>query len=84
MQVVNYTEARNNFKSILDHVCDDYEPMIITRKSGSAAVLISIEEYNSFKETAYLLSTPANATRLAESLKQSGRTEIETHELIDA
>lgn len=84
MQVVNYTEARNNFKSILDHVCDDYEPMIITRKSGSAAVLISIEEYNSFKETAYLLSTPANATRLAESFKQSGRTEIESHELIDA
>jgi antitoxin YefM len=81
MQVVNYTEARNNFKSMLDQVCDDFEPMIITRKNGSAAVLISIEEYNSFKETAYLLSTPANATRLTESLKQSGRGEIETHEL---
>lgn len=84
MQVVNYTEARNNFKSILDQVCDDFEPMIITRKSGSAAVLISIEEYNSFKETAYLLSTPANASRLAESLKQSGREEIAAHDLIDA
>jgi len=84
MQVVNYTEARNNFKSILDQVCDDFEPMIITRKNGSAAVLISIDEYNSFKETAYLLSTPANSSRLAESLKQSGRGEIEIHELIDA
>ncbi len=84
MQVVNYTEARNNFKFILDQVCDDFEPMIITRKSGSAAVLISIDEYNSFKETAYLLSTPVNASRLAESLKQSGRGEIETHALIEA
>jgi len=84
MQVVNYTEARNNFKSILDQVCDDFEPMIITRKSGSAAVLISIEEYNSFKETAYLLSTPANASRLLESLKQSARGNIVSHELIDA
>lgn len=83
MQVVNYTEARNNFKSILDQVCDDFEPMIITRKSGSAAVLISIEEYNSFKETAYLLSTPVNATRLGESLKQSGREEIKIHDLIE-
>lgn len=81
MQVVNYTEARNNFKSMLDRVCDDFEPMIITRKNGSAAVLISIEEYNSFKETAYLLSTPANAARLAESLKQARRGEIEIHEL---
>lgn len=83
MQVVNYTEARNNFKSILDHVCDDFEPMIITRKNGSSAVLISIEEYNSFKETAYLLSTPANAARLAQSLNQSSQGEILTHGLIE-
>jgi len=84
MQVINYTEARNNFKTVLDHVCDDYEPTIITRKNGSAAVLISLEEYNSFKETAYLLSTPANAARLAESMEQSKEGELASHPLADA
>ena len=84
MQVINYTEARNNFKSVLDQACDDYEPTVITRKNGSAAVLISLEEYNGFKETAYLLSTPANATRLAESMEQAKRGELLSQPLIEA
>ena len=70
MEVSSYTEARNNLKAILDRACDDYEPTIVTRKNGRAAVVISLEEYNGLKETAYLVSTPTNAQRLVESRQQ--------------
>lgn len=80
MEVSSYTEARNNLKAILDRACDDYEPTIVTRKSGQAAVVISLEEYNSLTETAYLLSTPANARRLAESREQALSGELLHHE----
>ncbi len=71
MQAVSYTEARNNLKDIMDRACEDYEPYIITRKNGQNAVIISLEEYNGFKETAYLLSSPNNAKRLFESIEEA-------------
>ena len=71
MQAVSYTEARNNLKDIMDMACEDYEPYIITRKNGQNAVIISLEEYNGFKETAYLLSSPNNAKRLFESIEEA-------------
>ena len=56
MKVVNYTDLRLNLKKWLDLVVDDAEELIITRKNNKDVVLISMEEYNSLKETRYLLS----------------------------
>ncbi len=70
MKTVNYSELRNKLKSNLDMVCEDQETLIIHRPGGKSVVMISLDEYNSQKETEYLLSSPKNAERLLESIKQ--------------
>ena len=76
MNTLSYTEVRAGFKGVMDTVVDDHEPVIITRQKGSSAVLLSLEDYQSMEETLYLLSTPANAAHLMESIAQieSGAT----------
>ena len=70
MQVVSLTEARNNLKSVFDSVYIDHEEVIIHRKGRENVVMISMDEYNSMKETSYLLSSPNNAKHLRESIEQ--------------
>jgi len=84
MKAANYSEFRVDLKSYLDSVEDDNETIIIKRKSGKGAVLISLEEYNSIMETVYLLSSKKNADRLYESINQmkAGKT-IRHHKLDD-
>jgi len=70
MQVVSLTEARNNLKSVFDSVYINHEEVIIHRKGHENVVMISMDEYNSMKETNYLLSSPKNKENLLASLKQ--------------
>jgi len=70
MIAANYTEFRTALKDYLDSVENDNETLIIKRKSGKGAVIISIEEYNSIMETLHLLSSKNNAKRLFESIDQ--------------
>lgn len=56
MEIVNYTNFRSNLKHWFDKVIDDVSDVVIKRKNGKDLVLISLDEYNSLKETAYLLS----------------------------
>ncbi|MDH5398968.1 MAG: type II toxin-antitoxin system Phd/YefM family antitoxin [Cyclobacteriaceae bacterium] len=76
MKVVNYTDLRVNLKKWLDLVVDDVEELIIKRKDNKDLVLVSLEEYNSLKETSYLLQGK-NREVLMKSLEElkSGRTE---------
>jgi antitoxin YefM len=76
MIAANFSEFRNGLKSYLDSVEDDNETLIIKRKSGKGAVLISLDEYNSIMETMHLLSSKKNADKLYESIEQmkSGKT----------
>lgn len=46
MQALNYTNARNSFKSIIENVCDNNEEVIVTTKSNKSVVIISLDEYN--------------------------------------
>ena len=70
MQVVDYSHARNNLKSLIDDVDENFETYLITIKNNKKAVLISADEYHSMKETLYLLSTPINEERLLKSIKE--------------
>lgn len=70
MRSLTYSDARANFAEILDAAVDDSEEIIITRSGHEPAVLISLADYNAIKETEYLLSNPANARWLRESITQ--------------
>jgi antitoxin YefM len=76
MKTVNYTELRKQLKSNLDMVCEDHETLIVHRPGGKSVVMMSLDEYNSQKETEYLLRSPKNAERLLKSIKniEEGKT----------
>lgn len=69
METVNYTDFRSNLKYWFDKVINDVSDIIIKRKNGKDLVLISLEEYNSLKETTYLL-TGKNRDVLLNSIKE--------------
>jgi antitoxin YefM len=83
MKVVSFTEARQNFARTLDAVVDDAEETVIARPGREAVVMISLSEWNSLKETQYLLSTPANAAFLQRSIEELEAGHGERHDLID-
>jgi len=68
MKAITYTAARESLASTMDHVCAAHDPVIITRNRDQAVVLMSLEDYESLQETAYLLRSPANARRLLDSI----------------
>ena len=70
MQAILYSQARNNLKTIIGKVCDDFDEYIISTKDNKTAVLISYEEYSAMKETMYLLSSKNNRDRLNEAVDQ--------------
>jgi antitoxin YefM len=83
MRVVNFSEARNNLKSVLDQVSDDADITIITRRDSEDAVVMSLETFNSYQETFHLLRSPANVTHLAKSIEQFKSGKTHERELID-
>jgi antitoxin YefM len=70
MTAISYTAARENLAATMDKVCNDCEPVIITRSRKPAVVLMSLKEYESLEETAYLLRSPANAERIDRAIRQ--------------
>ena len=68
METLTYTAARENLAATIKKVCEDHEPVIITRKRENAVVVISLEDYKSLEETSYLLRSPKSARRLLESI----------------
>ncbi len=70
MKALSYTALRSNLARTMEKVCDDHEPIIITRKSEGAVVMLSLEDYESLKETTYLLRSPKNVKRLLESISE--------------
>ena len=82
MRVVNFSEARNNLKSILDQVSDDADYTVITRRDSNDAIVMSLDTFNSFMETFHLLKTPANADHLQKSIDQFNSNQIHERELI--
>ena len=81
MQVVNFTEARNNLKSIFDDVYHNSEAVIVNRKNGENVVIISLDEYNAQTETEYLLKSPKNRARLLASIASAKAGRVEEKEL---
>jgi antitoxin YefM len=83
MRTVTYSDVRQNLAEMLDHVVNDAEEIVVTRSGHEAAVIISLREYESLKETAYLMASPANARRLNEAVEELRNGGGEMRELID-
>ncbi|WP_191939486.1 YoeB-YefM toxin-antitoxin system antitoxin YefM (plasmid) [Pantoea agglomerans] len=69
MRAISYSEARQNLCEIMAQTVEDKSPVLITRQNGESCVLMSLEEYNSLEETAWLLRSPKNARRLIHSIQ---------------
>ena len=83
MDTMSYSALRSNLASMLDKVNDDHKPVLITRQKGKPAVLISLEDFQSYEETSYLMDSLKNAQRLNESIQQIESGKAKQHELIE-
>ena len=83
MDAIPYSVARKNFAQTMERVCDEHEPLIITRKSSRSVVIMSLEDYNAIQETAYLLRSPANAENLRSSIKQYGEGKYQHKDIME-
>jgi antitoxin YefM len=84
MRVVNFSEARNNLKAVIDGVVEDADYAVISRRDAPDAVLMSLDTYNSLMETVYLLKSPANAAHLQRSVEQLRAGKTKPQPLADA
>ncbi len=70
MDAITYSTARANLASTMNRVCEDHEPLIITRNGEQSVVMLSLDDYKALEETTYLLRSPANAKRLIAAISQ--------------
>lgn len=70
MDTMSYSTFRGNLAKTIDKVNDDHKPVLITRQNGKPAVLISLEDFQAYEETAYLMASPVNARRLNEAIAE--------------
>jgi antitoxin YefM len=68
MDAITYSAARAKLADTMNRVCNDHEPIIITRNGEQAVVMMSLEDFKSLEETSYLLRSPKNAQRLLEGI----------------
>lgn len=83
METMSYSQLRNQLAKTLDKVNEDHAPVLVTRQNGKPAVLVSLEDFQAYEETAYLMASPANAARLNESIAQIEAGNGTEHELIE-
>ena len=83
MNYVNFTDLRSDIVNHFDKVEADNSELIVTRQNHKPMVIMPLSELNSIRETLYLLSTPANAEELMQSIAQLNRGEAQIRELIE-
>ena len=83
MRTIHFSDARSNLKAVMDQTIDDHDVVLIMRRDAPNVVLMSEAQYESWKETMYLLSSPANAARIAKGIEQHRRGEGVVRDLID-
>jgi antitoxin YefM len=83
MNTISYSSLRNNLAGVLDQVNNDHQAVIITRQNKTPAVIISLDDFKSYEETAYLMASPKNAERLTSSINEIESENAKTHTLID-
>lgn len=84
MNAITLADAKENLERLIEQVLADAEPAILCTEKGDKVVLVSLDEFNSWKETLYLLSNPANAAHLRQSIAEAREGKVEEKTLVDA
>ena len=84
MKTLSYTESRARYAEVLDSVINDREEVVITRAGHEPVVIVSLADFESLRETAYLMRSPANARRLLDAMERLESGRGEAHDLLDA
>lgn len=84
MDNLSYSAFRSHLAKTLDKVNEDHVPALITRRNGKPAVLISLEDFRAYEETAYLMASPKNAARLSQAIAKVKAGRTVQHELIES
>jgi len=84
MRTMSYTESRARYAEVLDSVVNDREEVVITRAGHDPVVIVSLADFESLRETAYLMRSPANARRLLDAMENLEAGRGEQHDLVDA
>lgn len=82
MKTMTYTDSRARYAEVLDTVTNDREEVVITRAGHDPVVIVSLEDYQSLRETAYLMRSPANARRLLDAMERLEAGRGESHDPI--
>jgi antitoxin YefM len=83
MKTMSYTESRAHYAEVLDAVANDREEVVITRAGHEPVVIVSLDDYESLRETAYLMRSPANARRLLDAMERLEASRGHAHDLIE-
>lgn len=83
MRIMSYSESRARYAEVLDSVVNDREEIVITRSGHEPVVIVALADFESIRETAYLMRSPANARRLLDAMERLESGEGQLHELID-
>lgn len=83
MRVINFSDARNRLKNVLDQVVEDADYTVISRRDAADAVVMSLDHFNGLMETVHLLKSPANAEHLQKSIDQYRSGQTEKHQITD-
>ncbi len=84
MQAMTLNEAAQDLLSVIDKVNDNHEPLVVTHEHHKPAVIMSLDDFNAWQETAYLTRSSANAKDLLEAVAEIRlRKNLVQHELVD-
>jgi antitoxin YefM len=83
MEVLNYTEFRQNLAKSLDKVNDDAEIVIVSRSKGKNVVVMDMDEYNAMTETLHIIKSDANRKRLQDAIDEMNSGIHHSHKLIE-
>jgi antitoxin YefM len=83
MDAITYSHFRSQLSGVLDKVNDDHTPILITRQNGRPAVVMSLEDFQAYEETAYLMASPKNAERLNQAIAEINKGATLERELIE-
>lgn len=84
MKTLSYTDSRARYAEVLDSVINDREEVVVTRAGHEPVVIVSLADFESLRETAYLMRSPANARRLLDAMERLESGRGEAHDLLDA